>query len=73
MSDTTVRLATTGLHCRSCSMMVDMTVDELDGVSAVSTDHATGETVVTFDAEKISIDSIIDAIRGAGYDAAVAS
>lgn len=68
----TLKLNTTGLHCRSCSMLVDMTVGELDGVQEVSTDHASGETVVTFDRDSIDLDTIISAIRGAGYDATAA-
>lgn len=72
MATTTTRLATTGLHCRSCSMLVDMTVGDLDGVSDVSTDHASGETVVTFDSDVLDVESIIGAIRSVGYDAEVA-
>jgi copper chaperone CopZ len=72
LSTTTTRLATTGLHCRSCSMLVDMTVGDLDGVSDVSTDHASGETVVTFDTDVLDVESIIGAIRSVGYDAEVA-
>lgn len=71
MSETTVYFKTSGMHCRSCSMMVDMTVEELSGVSAVSTDHASGETVVTFDEAQVTSEQIIEAIRGAGYDAEV--
>jgi copper chaperone len=56
MDTTTARLNTTGLHCRSCSMLVDMTVGELDGVIQVTTDHATGETVVDFDPQSVSVD-----------------
>jgi len=73
MPETTTHLRTSGMHCRSCSMMVDMTVGELDGVADVRTDHASGETVVTFDTDTVSIDSIIEAIRSAGYEAEVAS
>ena len=73
MSATTVRLNTTGMHCRSCSMLVDMTVGELDGVSEVNTDHATGETIVSFDKDQIDIETIIGAIRSVGYDAEVAA
>ncbi len=72
MAQSTVRLSTTGMHCRSCSMMVDMTLDELDGVVESKTDLANGETVVTFDPDVVTVDALIDAIRGAGYDAAVA-
>lgn len=50
-------------------MMVDMTVGELAGVSESKTDHASGETVVRFDSDVLSVDDIIDAIRAEGYDA----
>lgn len=73
MALTTTRLVTTGMHCRSCSMLIDMTVGDLEGVDLVQTDHAEGATVVTYDDEAITIDAIIDAIRGAGYDASVAA
>jgi copper chaperone CopZ len=53
-------------------MLVDMTVGELDGVSEVTTDHATGETIVTFDSDTVSAESIIEAIQSVGYDAEVA-
>jgi copper chaperone CopZ len=52
-------------------MLVDMTVGELEGVSDVTTDHASGETVVTFDADLVTVESIIGAIRSVGYDAEV--
>ena len=54
-------------------MLVDMTVGELDGVTEVKTDHATGETVVTFDSDAIAIGPIIEAIQAVGYDAEVAA
>jgi copper chaperone CopZ len=69
MSEITAHLNTTGMHCRSCSMMVDMTVGEIEGVSDVRTDHATGETVVTYDEAQTTLEAIVDSIRGAGYDA----
>jgi len=64
-----MKLNTTGLHCRSCSMLVDMTVGDLEGVQEVHTDHAIGVTVVTFDQDVISLSEIVNAIREAGYDA----
>ena len=53
-------------------MLVDMTVGELDGVSEVTTDHASGETIVTFDSDTVAVESIIGAIQSVGYDAEVA-
>ena len=69
MSETTAHLRTSGLHCTSCSMLVDLTVGELDGVSDVKTDHATGDTVIRFDDAAISVQQIINSIRSVGYDA----
>jgi copper chaperone len=73
MSEITSYLKTSGMHCRSCSMLVDMTVEELEGVSEVHTDHASGDTVVTYDDATVGLDAILDAIRGAGYEAELAS
>jgi copper chaperone CopZ len=52
-------------------MLVDMTVGDLEGVSLSKTDHATGETVVTFEPDEVTVDTILNAIREAGYEAEV--
>ncbi len=67
---TTSTFTTTGLHCRSCSMMVDMTLDELEGVESSETDYVTGKTEVSYDAEKVALEDMYAAIRAAGYDVA---
>lgn len=72
MPITTVRFTTTGMHCGSCSMLIDMTVGEMEGVTESKSDHVSGETVVTFDDAVLSADDVIGAIRGAGYEAEVA-
>lgn len=69
MAEATANLSTSGLHCTSCSMLVDLTVGDLEGVSDVRTDHATGATAVTFDDAQVSVEQIIEAIRSVGYDA----
>ena len=50
-------------------MLVDMTLADIDGVVDSKTDHVTGATVVSFDAEKTNVDAFVDAIRSVGYDA----
>lgn len=72
MAQSTVRLNTSGMHCSSCSMLIDITLSELDGVEASKSDHADGSTVVTFDDEVTTVESIIAAVRSAGYEAEVA-
>lgn len=65
---TTTVLSTSGMHCRSCSMMIDMTLSDLDGVQSSQTDLAGGKTEVVFDPDIVSLDDMRAAIRGAGYD-----
>ena len=69
MAEATARLKTTGMHCSSCSMLVDLTVGDLPGVVSSKTDHVSGDTVVSFDSDVVGVDSIIGAIREVGYDA----
>ena len=68
----TVRLKTSGMHCRSCSMLVDMTLGEMPGVEESKTDLASGMTEVRYDPAQVSVDDLIAAVRSAGYDAETA-
>ena len=73
MSRVTTQLKTTGMHCGSCAMLIDMTVGDLDGVDSVKTDYATGTTTVSYESDAVSAQGIIDSIRSVGYDAGPAS
>lgn len=72
MANVTKRFTTTGMHCPSCSMLIQMDVSDLTGVSSVSADHRNGMTEVTFDEAVVSSDEIIEAIAKAGYGAELA-
>jgi copper chaperone CopZ len=67
----TITIDTTGTHCPSCSMLIEMSVDELDGVSAVRASHADGTAEVTYDPDVIDAETIAQTIRQAGYGAEV--
>jgi len=69
VGEISARLEVTGMHCHSCAMMVDMAVGELGGVSDSHTEYSTGESVVAYDDEVVTLQEIVDAIRSAGYDA----
>jgi copper chaperone CopZ len=66
---TTMRIATTGMHCPSCPMLIELSVSDLPGVTAVQVSSADCSTVVCFDESKITAENILDEIRGAGYGA----
>lgn len=64
----TARFKTSGMHCSSCVMLIEMEVGELEGVESVKADHADGVTAVTFDESAVSEERIMDTIRSAGYE-----
>ncbi|TLM93644.1 MAG: heavy-metal-associated domain-containing protein [Actinobacteria bacterium] len=69
MSQATARFATSGMHCSSCAMLIEMTVNDLEGVESTKADHADGVTVVVYDDSVLDAVAIEGAIRSAGYEA----
>ena len=72
MAVQTVNLETTGMHCQSCAMLVEMSVKELDGVQDARVDLAAMSTEVIFDPELVGVDDIVQEIVKAGYGAILA-
>ncbi|MFA6512271.1 MAG: heavy metal-associated domain-containing protein [Patescibacteria group bacterium] len=66
----TATLAITGMHCVSCSMAIDGDLEDLPGVAKAETDYAKARTTVQYDPGKVSMETIIAAIKKLGYDAA---
>jgi len=66
---TTKTFKASGMHCSSCSMLITMNLEDLDGVSSVDCNHATGATRVTFDQGVTDATTIQNAIVEAGYQA----
>ena len=71
--ETTQTWQVTGMHCSSCSILIDEAVEELDGVTASSTSLKKKLTTVTFDATQCDTDTIAATIVEAGYQAAAAT
>jgi copper chaperone CopZ len=70
MPDTaTARLETTGLHCQSCSMLVQMELEDLDGVVSATSDFRTGVTEVEYSPDAVTVDALVAAVVRAGYGA----
>lgn len=63
--ETTLKIE--GMHCSSCSMNIDGTLEEIDGVIASSTSYATSKTKVKFNSSKTSIQKLREAIVALGY------
>ena len=63
-----ISLKTEGMHCPSCSMLVEMAVSDLPGVLTVNASVPESRTEVSFDPDLTSVEVIEDAIREAGYE-----
>ena len=63
----------TGMHCTSCSILIDEAVQDLNGVTTSHTSLKTQRTTVTFDATQCDADQITTTIVKAGYTASPAT
>ena len=64
-----IDLQITGMHCRSCEILITEELRELPGVSEISVDHKTGVAHLFLDESQSSPDAILSAISKAGYTA----
>ena len=63
----TVVLAIEGMHCGSCSALIEETLLEDLGVTAASVDLAAARATVTYDPAQHSVGDLCDAVAAAGY------
>lgn len=55
-----------GMHCASCKALIESVVSDLDGVSSVMVNYAAEKMVVEYDPEKVTIDTLKEAVASAG-------
>jgi copper chaperone len=60
-------LVVTGMHCPSCSILIDETLEELPGVVSSSTDLRRETTTVEYDPAQTDLTAIADGIAALGY------
>ncbi len=65
-----VELPITGMTCASCANRIERRLNKLEGVQA-TVNYATEKAAVTFDAQAVSPGDLVEAVRAAGYDAAL--
>ena len=69
----TLHINAGGMHCSSCSMLIEMTVGDLEGVASAQVDYVKGTASIEYDPAVVSVEEILSAIREAGYTAEVAA
>jgi copper chaperone len=58
-----------GMHCGSCPLLIDDTLEDLPGVTRSQTELKAGRSTVWLDTAHTDPKQIIDAITGLGYTA----
>lgn len=66
-----IELNVTGMHCASCSTLVNRALSKTEGVSEANVNYATGKARVVFDDKKLSEKDLIKIVVSKGYGAAV--
>lgn len=69
MDTTTHVWQVSGMHCSSCSILIDEAVEELDGVAFSTTSLKKKLTTVTLDPAVCDPEHVVQAIQQAGYQA----
>ncbi len=64
---TIAEFSISGLHCPSCSLTIDGSLEDLPGVFSSETNYAKAHTVVEYDPDKVSKAELKAAITTAGY------
>lgn len=63
-----ITLNVTGMHCHSCELLIKDSLEELEGIKHAEASEKKGKVNVEYDANKVSIEKIKDAIRKEGYN-----
>lgn len=67
MSESIV-LKISGMHCSSCSSLIEFALKKEKGVESVSVDYPKGEAHLKFDPSVTSVRAISEVIRELGYE-----
>ncbi|MGV8172396.1 MAG: heavy metal translocating P-type ATPase [Candidatus Woesearchaeota archaeon] len=68
-----IDLNITGMHCASCSALINRSLSKTDGISEANVNYATAKARVVFDEKKLSETDLIKIIQNRGYDAKIAN
>lgn len=57
-----------GMHCASCSVLIDKIVGKQPGINSINTSYGAEKVAIDFDESKISLEKIDGLINKLGYD-----
>lgn len=62
------KLNISGMSCGHCKQAVTEALTDLDGISSVEVNLDAGNAEVEYDASKVSLDKMKEAVEDQGYD-----
>lgn len=68
---TTITMQVEGMHCASCGLLIDDTLEDLPGVLRAETRMREGRTTVQVDPDRCTPAQLVAAVAEAGYTAKV--
>jgi len=57
-----------GMHCKSCDILVEDSLSDLEGLQSSKSNHQEGYVDVEFDESKVNIEQIKKVIIDEGYE-----
>jgi Cu+-exporting ATPase len=57
-----------GMHCASCALNIEKSLNELEGVDEAQVNFGTEKATVEYDSNKVKLQELEDTVEGAGYD-----
>lgn len=73
MSQQKLTLPITGMHCKSCEILLEEKISKVAGVKKVSVHHKKSSADVYYETQKPDAAALAQAVRDAGYDVGIAT
>ncbi|MFA6423772.1 MAG: heavy metal translocating P-type ATPase [Candidatus Magasanikbacteria bacterium] len=71
--DESINLSLGGMHCASCSLLIEKSLKKVPGVKQAHVNFAAEKARIIFDSSKATVDNFIKAVKDAGYSAELSS
>lgn len=69
MKNKKVSLNLAGMHCASCSLIIEKSIKKLPGIESATASYGAEKADVVYDPNKVKTEDIIGAVKKAGYEA----
>ncbi|MCX6732930.1 MAG: sulfite exporter TauE/SafE family protein [Candidatus Roizmanbacteria bacterium] len=57
-----------GMHCKSCELLIEDELKNIEGVTSVDISHRAGTAVVHFEGSHLNQNDVVSAVKKAGYE-----